>query len=202
MVVGAQMNSITLLSDGFHNLADAGTYGIAIITNRAQLAGGAESHRVGVMGGMATCTTTLTLTFFAGLEAFQRLFVNPHTKELAHIGTAYFVVAALGIALNGAAMFALGGHGHSHGGLPCHADQPPSVEDALTVEGCADAAHDGCHGHGHGHGHGHAHGHAKKDCCEQESLYQGSSTGSGRLQVRRAGGGRRRERLRRTADEP
>lgn len=127
VLIGMGMNSVTLVADGFHNFADAGGFAIAIAANIAQANAHdeAKAEWIGNMGGFANCSVTMLLTCFAGFEAFCRLFVAPHTYEDAHIGPMYFVCAMCGMCINGFGAIFLGGHGHSHGGVPCQSHGSP-----------------------------------------------------------------------------
>ena len=88
MVFGFGMNSVTLVADGFHNLADAGGFAIALLANFAQAnaKNGAKAERIGLIGGFTNCSVTLILTFCAGFEAFSRLYFTPHIYEHVNIG--------------------------------------------------------------------------------------------------------------------
>jgi hypothetical protein len=88
MVFGMGMNSVTLVADGCHNLADAGGFGIAVFANWAQANARDEKkgERIGLIGGFTNCSVTMILTFCAGFEACCRLFVAPHVYEDPHIG--------------------------------------------------------------------------------------------------------------------
>jgi Co/Zn/Cd efflux system component len=74
---GMAMSSVTLVADGFHNLADAGGFGIAVFANWAQAHARDAGHlthrtkeqkveRIGLIGGFTNCSITLILTFAAG----------------------------------------------------------------------------------------------------------------------------------------
>eukprot|EP00802_Teleaulax_amphioxeia_P007696 Tamp_07703.p1 GENE.Tamp_07703~~Tamp_07703.p1 ORF type:complete len:331 (+),score=31.72 Tamp_07703:130-993(+) len=164
MVFGMGMNSVTLVADGCHNLADAGGFGIAVFANWAQANARDEKkgERIGLIGGFTNCSVTMILTFCAGFEACCRLFVAPHVYEDPHIGPLYFVCAVCGICINGFGALFLGGHGHSHGGVPCksHSSPTPTLSDvaAGADQETALLGHGHSHGHGHGHSHGHSHG--------------------------------------------
>jgi len=152
MIFGATMNSVALVSDGFHNLADAGGFGIALFASVAGGRMGGTSRWWEAVGATANSSLSLLLTLFAGIEAYKRLFVAPHIYEKPELTASYFFLAVIGIFLNGLGAVFLGGHGHSHGGLSCPSSH---VEDPHQESGCGHA-----HGHGHGHGNGHQHGHA------------------------------------------
>jgi Co/Zn/Cd efflux system component len=159
MVFGFGMSSVTLVADGFHNLADAGGFGIAILANYAQKANAkneAKAERIGLIGGFTNCSVTMILTFCAGVEAFSRLSV-PHAAEQVHIGPMYFVCAVGGICINFFGALFLGGHGHSHGGVPCkqHGSPAPSTLEDGGVESSKLLQDPRPYNPGHGHGHGH-----------------------------------------------
>ena len=78
---GMAMSSVTLVADGFHNLADAGGFGIAVFANWAQAHARDAGHlthrtkeqkveRIGLIGGFTNCSITLILTFAAGGDIY------------------------------------------------------------------------------------------------------------------------------------
>ncbi len=55
------MSSVALISDGFHNLADAGSFGIALYAEHKQKSGPAGG-RAGLWGGFINCCLCMLLT--------------------------------------------------------------------------------------------------------------------------------------------
>lgn len=160
MFFGASMNSVALVSDGFHNLADAGSFAIALFASVAGSRSGRADRLWEAIGAWVNSALSLTLTFFAGIEAFQRIFIAPHIYEKPQLTNSYFLLAISGILLNGFGAMFLGGHGHSHGGLPCSSSTQPPHQTGSQPHGS---------GHAHGHSHGHSHGH------HEPQLYQGAA---------------------------
>jgi Co/Zn/Cd efflux system component len=183
MVFGAVWNSIALLSDGFHNLADSGAFFIALFASIADRHGfGGKDARMNVLGGLINCSITLVLTFCAAIEAFHRIWPATEGKFTPEIKPLYYMIAIGGILMNGFGAIFLGAHGHSHGGLSCtahgeaHNHIHPKKSSNTRTYGDEPAAHPPsggaaqlqqppqpcCHGHfafGHGHSHSHSHSH-------------------------------------------
>ncbi|KAJ1487796.1 hypothetical protein T484DRAFT_1785488 [Baffinella frigidus] len=113
------INSVSLFSDGAHNLADAGAFAIALAANHyaQHHTDLEESRRMQIMGGLLNVSICLILTLFAGVEAWKRffdaghmeekrLFDAGHMEEKAKIDGAYLAIAVCGILINGfGAMF-------------------------------------------------------------------------------------------------
>jgi len=122
-------SSLTLLSDGFHNLSDVISLGIAYYASKAAKRDVTEEMsfgfgRVEILGGLTNAIFLLSLCLYVFLEAIPRL-----VRPVAVVdGIPFMVVAGVGLLVNtiGTIVFGLTGqaHSHSHGG----------------------------HGHGHGHG--------------------------------------------------
>jgi len=194
VLIGMGMNSVTLVADGFHNFADAGGFAIAIAANIAQANAHdeAKAEWIGNMGGFANCSVTMLLTCFAGFEAFCRLFVAPHTYEDAHIGPMYFTCAICGMCINGFGAIFLGGHGHSHGGVPCQSHGSPvptfdhvsaSAEDAEEKGLLGGDGHAHCHSHGHTHEHSHDHSHGSEPCIGHAGFQEADKHGQCRQEA-------------------
>ena len=180
IIFGALWNTIALLSDGFHNLADSGAFFIALFASIADRRGfGGKDARMNVLGGLINCSVTLVLTFGACIEAVRRLWLPPHGRLTPEIQPLYYILAVGGILMNGFGALFLGGHGHSHGGLPCpshgsahdHACPKKSNGSRASDDEGAAASSGGppaaptpcCHGHfafGHAHSHSHSHSHS------------------------------------------
>jgi len=132
------LESLVLLSDGFHNLSDVVSLYIAYWAQQA--AKRDTSHdmsygwaRTEILGGLTNGCFLLSLCFYVVLECIPK-FIRPNPIES---GVIFMVTAAVGLAVNtiGTIVFCITGqsHGHSHS-----------------------------HGHG-GHGHGHDHKEKKKE---------------------------------------
>jgi len=120
LAVAVATNSLTLLSDGFHNLSDVVALIIAyyatVATERANTNEMSYGWaRTEILGALANAMFLLSLCFYVILDAFQR-FLSPADLES---GIPFLVIAALGLAVNtfGTIVFGVtggGGHGHSH----------------------------------------------------------------------------------------
>jgi zinc transporter 1 len=146
--VAVWWGSLTLLSDGFHNLSDVVSLYIAFWAVQASKRESSDQMSYGwvrseILGGLTNGCFLLSLCLYVALESIPR-FVDPPKFES---GWPFIIVAACGLGINtfGTIVFAFTGlshgHSHSHGG--------------------------GGHGHSHGHGdkkekHGHSHGHGDK----------------------------------------
>lgn len=184
IVVAIAVNSLTLLSDGFHNFSDVIALGIAFFA--AQKANAFKTDqmtfgwaRTEIIGGLVNGCFLLSLSLYIVLEAIPRLIpfvANPDDTCSAGAlfedeDDLYIGVAAAGLLLNtiGTVTFHFtgqghmhshaggGGHSHSHGGHGGHDDHDDDDEDD-------DHDH---HGHSHSsgqktpesHGHSHSGGH-------------------------------------------
>jgi cation diffusion facilitator family transporter len=129
LVVGLYTGSLALQADGWHMATHAGALGLATFgywyarthADDASLAFG--TGKVNALSGFASAVALGVVAVFMTIEAVERL-VAPEPIEF---GSA-LPVAVLGLGVNLASLFLLGG-GLGHG-----------------------------HGHGHGHEHGHGHG--------------------------------------------
>ncbi|KAN0009675.1 hypothetical protein ACTFIU_006972 [Dictyostelium citrinum] len=146
------VGSLTLLSDGFHNLSDVVSL---VIAWWAQKAAKRDSDnfmsygwaRAEILGGLTNGCFLLSMSLYVALEAIPR-FIRPEPMES---GLIFMIVAGSGLAINilGTIVFACTGmsHAHSHGGGGGH-------------------SHGGGGGHSHGEKkkekHGHSHGGEKK----------------------------------------
>jgi len=159
IVAALFFRSLTLLSDGFHNLSDVLSLLIAFWAAMAARKEKSETMSYGwiraeVLGGVANACFLLSLCLYIVLETIPR-FIKPEHDFSQYSGYPFIIVAAGGLIVNtlGTIIFAAtglshghshggGGHGHSHGGGKKKGKKK--------------------HGHGHGHGHEHGHGHKKK----------------------------------------
>lgn len=143
IVAGLAFNSMALLADGFHMATHAGALGIAAAAYayaKRHAHGGRYSFGTGKVGDLAGFASALILGLVAiGIagESIAR-FVDPRPVAFAEAT----VIATIGLAVNIASIFLLGGHGHG--------------------------GHD--HGHAH-HGHDHHHDHSHDHDNNMRSAY-------------------------------
>ncbi|KAM9980297.1 hypothetical protein ACTFIZ_006556 [Dictyostelium cf. discoideum] len=163
------VGSLTLLSDGFHNLSDVVSL---VIAWWAQKAAKRDSDnfmsygwaRAEILGGLTNGCFLLSMSLYVALEAIPR-FIRPEPMES---GLIFMIVAGSGLAINilGTIVFACtgmshahshgGGGGHSHGGGGGHSHGGAEKEKKKEKHG---HSHDGAekekkkekHGHGHSH---------------------------------------------------
>lgn len=175
LAVAVSLNSLSLLSDGFHNLSDVISLYIAFWATIAAKRDISDSMTFGwarseILGGLTNGMFLVSLALYIVLESIPR-FIHPESvvedNLLEPFGSnvsawIFIGVAAAGLLVNtlGTGIFALTGtHGHSHAG--------------------------GGHGHSHGGGgadHGHSHGggqKSKKKCSDGHAHAHG---GSGSIQ--------------------
>lgn len=144
IVGGLLFGSIALVADGLHMSTHAGALLLAALAYtyaRRHAADPRFTFGTGKLGDLAGFTSAIILAMIAlliGYESVVRLFepVPIHFAEA-------IPVAILGLAVNIASAWLLGGggHGHDHGHSHSHGH-----------------GHSHSHGHHHGHDHGHAHG--------------------------------------------
>jgi Co/Zn/Cd efflux system component len=129
IVLGLQMRSITLTTDGFHNMGDAGGFVLALIISavRAREPDRTKADRIALTGGFANASIVLVLTFCAGVEAVISFFSSAYPD----LGVMYFVCAASGCFIKAFGALFLGGlevnfsgihdhdHSHAHGYETC-----------------------------------------------------------------------------------
>jgi len=122
IIFGLKINSLTLLSDGFHNLSDVIALIIAFFALLQSSKSSSENMTYGwkrteILGAMMNASFLIALCLYILLECIPRLIYPP---EEAHDESFYFIIIAsigLGINLVGTIVFALTGHGHSHIGM-------------------------------------------------------------------------------------
>lgn len=138
IVFSLKAKSLTMFSDGLHNLSDALALAVALWAERVQHKDSQAWMTFGwkraeTIGGFVNAGFVLSMAVFVVLQAVPD-FIYEDPDKIPHDEALNFViVAAVGIFLNIIGMVAFCGHGHSHGG----------------------------HGHSHGGGgggHGHSHG--------------------------------------------
>jgi len=113
------VGSLTLLSDGFHNLSDVLSLGIAYWAQKVSGRNSDDSMSYGwarseILGGLTNGCFLISLCLYVGLEAIPR-FINPPPIEA---GMIFIIIAACGLGVNtfGTLLFAGVGLEHSHGG--------------------------------------------------------------------------------------
>ncbi|RHW18319.1 cation transporter [Sphingomonas gilva] len=130
IVAGWWTGSMALLADGFHMATHAGALGVAALAYRYARAHANDpryTFGTGKVGDLAGFASALVLAVFAlgiGWESVERL-IEPRGVAFGEAT----LVAVIGLVVNLASAWLLGGGGHHH-----H------------------------HGHDHGHGHAHHHG--------------------------------------------
>jgi cation diffusion facilitator family transporter len=133
--IGAGMvfNSMALLADGWHMASHAGALGITAAAYHYARSRACDPRytfgtgKIISLGGYTSAVTLFIVALLMVWESVERL--------LDPVGIGFnqaILVAVVGLAVNLASAWILGGHGHSHG-------------------------HDHSHEHGHDHDHGHAH---------------------------------------------
>ncbi len=115
VVAGILFGSMALLADGLHMASHAAALSIAFfayVYARRNASNGAYSFgtgKVNALGGFAGATLLAVFASFMAIESLVRLF-NP--VDIAF--NQAIAVAVLGLVVNGASVFILGGHDHSH----------------------------------------------------------------------------------------
>jgi cobalt-zinc-cadmium efflux system protein len=109
VAAGVIANSLALLSDAGHMLADAGAIGFSLLALRlaSRPAAGAMTfgfRRAEILSAQANGVTLLIVAGFIGYEAVRRLFDPPHVR-----GGLILAVALSGILVNLAAAWTLAG---------------------------------------------------------------------------------------------
>jgi len=146
--VAIYLDSLVLLSDGFHNLSDVVSLYIAFWARRATKRSASEDMSYGwarseILGGLTNGCFLLSLCLYVVLEAIPK-FIRP--IPIAS-GLLFMIIAGSGLAINtfGTILFALTGQEAHHG-----------------------------HSHSHGHDHGHSHKEKKKQKKDVLELVEGN----------------------------
>merc|ERR1712137_750219 len=178
LAIALYEGSLTLLSDGFHNLSDVLSLGIAFWASKASRRGSSDAMSYGwarteILGALTNGVFLLSLCLYTSLEAIPQIIAP--TEEPA--GYYFVAVAAAGLLINtlGTVVFAItgqahghshaggGGHGHSHGGHG-HSHGEEEHEEIPLLGGDHGHSHSdhghshSDHGHSHSEDHGHGHG--------------------------------------------
>ncbi|EGD80511.1 hypothetical protein PTSG_01102 [Salpingoeca rosetta] len=153
IVFSLKVKSLTMFSDGLHNLSDAFALAIALWAERVQTKDSQEWMTFGwkraeTIGGFVNAGFVLSMAVFVVLQAVPD-FIYPDPDKIQQSEAIYFVIiAAIGIFLNVVGMIAFCGHGHAHG-----------------------HSHGGGGGHSHGHSHG-GHGHSHDDDGDDDHAHE------------------------------
>jgi len=144
LTVAIYLESLVLLSDGFHNLSDVVSLYIAYWAQQA--AKRDTSHdmsygwvRTEILGGLTNGCFLLSLCFYVVLEAIPK-FIKPHPIES---GFMFMITAGVGLAVNiiGTVVFCITGqahgHSHSHGHGHDHKEKKDTKEDNSHKHGHA-----------------------------------------------------------------
>jgi len=164
------LNSLVLLSDGFHNLSDCISLYIAFWARQAGKRDSTDDMSYGwarseILGGLTNGCFLLSLCLYVVLEAIPK-FIKPIPIES---GTLFMIVAGIGLAVNtiGTIIFSLTGqahsHSHAHGGHGhSHKDKDKKEKKDKKDKKEKHEMDDVEEGHKHG-GHGHSHKDKDKD---------------------------------------
>jgi cobalt-zinc-cadmium efflux system protein len=131
-LAGVRAHSLALLSDAGHNFTDAFALLLAAVSFYIQARPGNHVktfgyHRAGVLAAFVNALTLLVLAGLLFYESYQRLI---HPQPVAEM--TMLVVAAIGLLVNLATVWGLGGHG---GDLNIHAAWVHMVGDAASSAG-------------------------------------------------------------------
>jgi len=136
-----RLDSLVLLSDGFHNLSDVISLGIAYWARQATKRESSDAMSYGwarteILGGLTNGCFLLSLVVYVMLQSIPKL-IDPQPMEG---GLLFIIIAGSGLAINtiGTVVFLLTGQAHAHS-----------------------------HAHG-GHSHGHGHGDEEKKAKKKE----------------------------------
>ena len=146
ITAGIAYGSMALLADGLHMASHACALGITVLAyvySRRHAHDRRYSFGTGKVNALGGFTGAVLLAAFAGVMAWEsgaRLL-----EPVPILFNQAIAVAFLGLVVNAASLFVLGGH-HGHG--ESGHDGPPSPGHS----------HSHSHGHDHSHGHGHSHG--------------------------------------------
>jgi len=146
--VALYLKSLVLLSDGFHNLSDVISLGIAYWAQQAQKRDSNEAYTYGyqraeILGGLTNGCFLISLCMYVILASIPKFIIPDPIEE----GLLFIIVAAAGLGVNtiGTIVFAISGNAHAHS-------------------------------HGGGGGHGHSHGGEKKE--KKEKKDEGEDNGN------------------------
>jgi len=196
------LQSLVLLSDGFHNLSDVISLGIAYWARKATKRASTDEMSYGwarteILGGLTNGCFLLSLVVYVMLESIPKI-INP--TPLVEGGSLLFIIiSASGLTVNivGTIVFSLTGqahaHSHSHGGHSHghdhgHKDDKKKKEkikpalsfNVLELESPSQSPKSEEHKEKKekkGHGHAHEHGHEEKK--EKKEKGHGHSHGHG-----------------------
>eukprot|EP00658_Telonema_sp_P-2_P000465 TRINITY_DN10181_c0_g1_i1.p1 TRINITY_DN10181_c0_g1~~TRINITY_DN10181_c0_g1_i1.p1 ORF type:complete len:394 (-),score=83.45 TRINITY_DN10181_c0_g1_i1:332-1513(-) len=149
LVGGLLAHSLAIMTDAAHLLSDLAGFAISIIAiqlakKEANLSYSFGYHRAEILGALASVMLIWALTAVLVFEAIDRL---QDPRKIHVDGLLMFIISILGIAVNGAMMLVLGGHGHSHAGGGDHGHSHGASGQTGHAHG---AGSDEEHGHSHG----------------------------------------------------
>lgn len=119
IVAGRMTGSMALLADGFHMATHAGALGVAALAYRYARQHASDPRftfgtgKIGDLAGFASALVLALVALGIGAESLARLFTTPTISYNEALW-----IAALGLAVNVASAWLLGGghhHGHDHG---------------------------------------------------------------------------------------
>lgn len=161
IAAGWWFGSMALLADGWHMSSHALAIGLSVFAyaaarrfaNDRRFAFG--TWKIEVLAGFASAVFLMGVAALMGFASIERLFAPAAIRYPEAMA-----VTCLGLLVNLASAWLLGGahhhhHGHGHDHHHHHHDDH----------------HHGHHGHHHGHGHDHAHGHAHGHDLNLRSAY-------------------------------
>jgi len=160
------LQSLVLLSDGFHNLSDVISLYIAYWARQAAKRESSDEMSYGwarteILGGLTNGCFLLSLVLYVMLESIPKFIEPVEIKS----GLLFIVISASGLAINtfGTIAFALTGQAHAH-------------------------SHAGGGGHSHDGGHGHSHDHKdKKKKKKEKHELEITDSSNGRNNIRSSG---------------
>ena len=153
--VAARSQSLSMLSDAFHNLSDVAAAFIALYADRMRGRQGVDARlpfgmaRAQVLGAATNAVCLICLSFFLFITAMPRLLAISEAEQLdasaAFVGTAF-----AGIALNlfSAALLCCGGRDESGAPIHAHAHVTGICHDCGPKDAGPDASHVGNGGNG------------------------------------------------------
>lgn len=188
LAAAVRLDSLVLLSDGFHNLSDVVSLYIAYWARQAAKRASSEEMSYGwarteILGGLSNGCFLISLVVYVMLQSIPK-FIHPIPMES---GLLFIIISACGLAVNtiGTIIFAATGtegHSHSHGGGHSHGhghehkekdkkekkDKKKKKEKHELSE-TGEEKKEKKEKHGHKHGHGHGHEHKEKDKKKKKS---------------------------------
>jgi zinc transporter 1 len=179
LAAGVWVDSLVLLSDGFHNLSDVISLYIAYWAQQAQKRDLSDEMSYGwvrseILGGLTNGCFLLAICLYVVLEAIPK-FITPEPIEAGWI---FIIVAAGGLAVNtlGTIVFCITGQGHSHGGGGGHSHSHGGHSHGHDKKK-KEKKHKEGHSHSHENGEAHSHSHEKKEKKQKKEGHSHSHEG-------------------------